>query len=101
MVKLGAMLKQFNNYHLQQSDDENRKLLTDMKSLCASIIPEHKRLWMSRNKQGGFEESVASFERLQTQIDTNLAMLDKNGILRWLSRTQEKIMTAATVLYLK
>ncbi len=101
MVKLGAMLKQFNNYHLQQSDDENRKLLTDMKSLCASIIPEHKRLWMSRNKQGRFEESVASFERLQTQIDTNLAMLDKNGISRWLSRTQEKIMSAATVLYLK
>jgi hexosaminidase len=43
MIQLGAKLKQYNNYHLQQSDEVNRTLLLEMKSLCAKIISEHQR----------------------------------------------------------
>jgi len=101
MVRLGAKLKQFNNYHLQQTETENRTLLFDMKALCQIILTEHERLWMSRNKHGGFDTSIERFKKLETQIDGNLALADKNPISRWLSRCLEKIESAAGVLYLK
>lgn len=100
MIKLGALLKQFNNYHLQQADSVNRMLLTEMKDLCSNILSEHDRLWLARNKKGGLIQSMESIKSLQPQIDNQLALLDKNGITRWLNRTKEKLITAAAVLYL-
>ena len=101
MIRLGAKLKQYNNYHLQQSDAENRQLLTEMNSLCKVIVPEHERLWMSRNKRSGYNQSIDSFKKLQIQIEENLALLDKNILVKWGNRTKEKIITAAGVLFLK
>lgn len=101
MVKLGAKLKQFNNYHLQQSDEENKQILLDMKSLCTTILPEHERLWMIRNKRSGYEQSTELIKNLQVQIDKNLELLDKNAISRWYLGNVEKIKTAIAVLYLK
>jgi len=101
MIRLGAKLKQFNNYHLQQTETENRTLLSDMKALCQIILTEHERLWMVRNKRGGFDTSIERFKKLERQIDGNLALADKNPISRWLSRCFEKIESAAGVLYLK
>ena len=101
MIKLGADLKEYNNYHLQRSDSENKNLLTEMKTLCQTILNEHKRLWMSRNKPGGYETSTDSFIKLQGQVDENLALLNQNGLVRGLNRTKEKLITAAAVLFLK
>lgn len=101
MIKLGAMLKQFNNYHLQQTDEENKKLLTKMESICASILSEHEYLWMSRNKQSGYEQSTETFKAMQSSISENLDLLDKNFITRSFSRTKDKIITAAAVLFLR
>ncbi len=101
MVKLGAMMKQFNNYHLSQTDEQNKQLLTDMKALCSIVIEDHQPLWMDRNKPGGYEQSTEWFTNLQAQIDENLAFIDKNAITRWLIRTKDKVITAAAVLYLK
>jgi len=101
MVRLGAKLKQFNNYHLQQTDAENKTLLSDMKLLCQTIVAEHKMLWMSRNKSGGFDTSIGLLKKLETQVDENLALLDKNPASRWVSRSLEKIKSAAGVLYLR
>jgi hexosaminidase len=100
MIKLGALLKQFNNYHLQQADSINRTLLTEMNELCTTILSEHDRLWLVRNKNGGLTQSMESIKSLQTQIDNQLALLDKNGITRWLNRTKDKLIIAAAVLYL-
>jgi hexosaminidase len=101
MVALGAKLKQFNNYHLQQTDAENKTLLSEMKILCLTILTEHKRLWLSRNKSGGYETSTEPINKLELQINDNLEMLDKNVVSRWFNRSKEKIITAAAVLYLK
>ncbi len=101
MVKLGAMLKKYNNYHLQMTDDENKVLLTSMKNLCGKIIPEHKRLWEIRNKNGGLENSTESMKAIQTSVDENLALLNKNFMMRWANRTFDKIKTSAAILYLK
>ena len=83
------------------TDDENKVLLTSMKNLCGKIIPEHKRLWEIRNKKGGLENSTESMKAIQTSVDENLALLNKNFIIRWFSNTLDKIKTAATVLYLR
>ena len=101
MVKLGAMLKQYNNYHLQQSDSENKKLLTEMKTLCPVILSEHERLWMLRNKKSGLDKSMEPIKNLQGQVNQQLELLDKNGFTRWLNRTGEKLKTALAVLYLR
>jgi hexosaminidase len=101
MIKLGAKLKQFNNYHLQQTEEENKLLLTEMKSICSAILSEHEGLWMSRNKRGGYEQSIESFKKLQSQIEENLTLINKNTVARWFYRVKEKIITAVAVLYLK
>ena len=72
-----------------------------MKALCQIILTEHERLWMSRNKRGGFEASIERFKKLEIQVNDNLVLLDKNGLSRWANRSLEKIVSAAGVLYLK
>jgi hexosaminidase len=101
MIRLGAKLKQFNNYHLQQADSVNYTLLSDMKNLCPIIISEHERLWMSRNKRSRLDGSMESIKKLQVQIDEQLELLGKNAVSRWLNRSLEKIKTAVAVLYLR
>jgi hypothetical protein len=101
MIRLGAELRQFNNYHLQQTDAENKTLLTEMKTLCTTIQKEHERLWMIRNKYSGLETTLQTFKNLETQIDDNLKLLEKNMVIRWANRVLEKIKTAAGVLYLR
>jgi len=101
MIQLGAKLNQFNNYHLQQTDAENKTLLTEMEALCNTIIIEHQRLWMIRNKSGGLQTSLLNIKNFEIQIDDNIELLNKNWIARWGNRTIEKMKTAVGVLYLK
>lgn len=101
MIKLGAELKQFNNYHLQQTDAENKIILTDMKTLCKTILKEHERLWMTRNKRGGLQTTLQTFKNLEAQVDDQLKLLDKNRVARWGNGILEKIKTAAAVLYIR
>ena len=101
MVKLGAMLKQYNNYSRQQSDAENKILLTEMNTLCPLILSEHERLWMMRNKKSGLDKSMDLIKNLQGQVNQQLELLDKNALTRWLNRTVEKLKTAVTVLYMR
>ena len=100
MVKLGALLKQYNNYHLQQTNADNKTQLTEMKTLCNEILKDHDHLWLSRNKSSGLEQIKESFIKLQGQINDNLDLLDRNIIIRWLSRSLERAKSAAVVLYL-
>jgi hexosaminidase len=101
MVKLGALLKQYNNYNLQQSDSANKELLIEMKDLCQNVLSAHPGLWMERNKKGGLDKSMESIRNLQGQIDQQLELLDKNFFTRWLNRTGDKLKTAIAVLYLR
>jgi len=101
MIKLGAKLKQYNNYHLQQTNEENKILLTEMKILCETIIPEHERLWMTRNKSGRLDLSIQSLKKLNDQINNELKNSDKNALSRWFIRSGEKIKSALAVLYLR
>ena len=101
MIRLGAMLKHYNNFHLQQVVEKNRSLLNEMKSLCPKIIASHERLWMKRNKRSGLVNSNDAFVKLQLQIDDKLELLDRNAFVRWGHRIFEKLGVAAGVIYLK
>jgi hypothetical protein len=101
MIRLGAMAKQYNLYHNEQPDSVNKKQLAEMNLLCQTILEEHQRLWMIRNKKSRLEQSMDGIRKLQGEINQRLEMLDKNFISRWLNRTGEKLMAGAAVLYLR
>lgn len=101
MIKLGAKLKQYNNYRFQQTDEQNKQLLTGMNALCTIIITEHERLWMQRNKRSGLVQSTEAFVSLRTKINEDLDSMNKNFFSKWIDRTIEKLTTAAGALYLK
>ena len=100
MIRLGALIKHYNDFHLQQTDEENRSLLNEMKLLNPKIISEHERLWMKRNKKSGLVTSMDAFVKLQKQIDDKLTLQEKNGFSQWVKRIFEKMGVAAAVLYL-
>jgi hexosaminidase len=100
MVKLAIMLKHYVLHHLEQTDDENRQGLEEMKALCATSLGEHERLWMIRNKRSGYKGSIESLEKLQADVDRQLEILDSNLVSRWTGRCVEKIMSAGIALYL-
>ena len=101
MIKATTLLKHYNLYHLQQTADQNRSTLSKIKSLCAEIIPEHKRLWLMRNKQSGLNPSLESFETLQADASKQLELLTANLISKWASRSAEKLKSAGAALYLR
>ena len=101
MVKLAVLLKHFILYSHEQDDENNRSMLMDMKLLCTTIIPEHERLWMMRNKRSGYRGSIEGFEKLQADIDKQLDLLDSNVFSRWTNRTFEKIISAGVAIYVK
>lgn len=71
-----------------------------MKTLCNAILNAHYHFWLSRNKSGGMEQSKESFIKPEGQINDNLDWLNKNSVVRWLSRSIDKAKSAAVVLYL-
>jgi len=101
MIRLTAKLKQYNIYHLQQTAEQNKTLLTEMKTLCSQIIPEHKRLWLARNKSGGLEGSLQTIYALQAKIDDRLQLMDQNILIRGTKRTFEMLTAAAAALYMR
>ncbi|MDX2304691.1 MAG: family 20 glycosylhydrolase [Microscillaceae bacterium] len=100
MIRFGAKIKQYNNYHSQQNREENISLLQEMKTLSAQIIQEHERLWLLRNKPGRLDLSLAAYKKMQNQIVEKLASEQKSGIGRWFGRMLEKLSSAGAALYL-
>jgi hypothetical protein len=62
---------------------------------------ENRRLWMLRNKPGGYERSTAALNALMKQISDRIALVDKSFVARGLTRFLEKITAAGAVLYLR
>jgi hypothetical protein len=80
---------------------EEKAGLQSMKELGNKYIDENKRLWLLRNKPGGYERSTAPLNTLMQQVDDRLILLNKSVFTRGLSRFFEKIGTAGVVLYLR
>jgi hypothetical protein len=100
LIRLGAALQNYIDFRNTLNLQEEKSRLQLMKELCNQYLIENKRLWMIRNKPGGYDRSIAPLNSLNQQIDTRLLLLDKSALARGFNRFLEKIGTAGVVLYL-
>jgi hypothetical protein len=101
LIRLGAALQSYIDFRNTLNPPEEKLRLQAMKDMCDEYLAENKRLWMIRNKSGGYENSIALLKSLNQQIDTRLLLLDKSSFARGFNRFLEKIGTAGAVLYLR
>lgn len=101
LIRLGAELKQYILERNNLSVVAERDRLEKMALLCENYLTENNRLWMVRNKSGGYETSVAMLTSLRKDISTRLELLSKPGLTRLWSRFTERLATSAALIYLK
>jgi hexosaminidase len=100
LIRLGEGLKKYIDFKDTMSIDEEKSELKAMKQLGEKYLLENRKLWMLRNKSGGYELSILSLNSLMKQIDDRLLLLNKSSFSRGWNRFLEKIGTSAAVLYL-
>ncbi len=101
LLRLGINLQQYTNNHRNMTREEERAQLQTMQELGKQYLEENRRLWMLRNKPGGYERSTAALNTLMRQVNDRLIMLDKSNLVKELSRFLEKVTNAGAVLYLR
>jgi hexosaminidase len=101
LIKLGADLQRYIDFRGKMSLSEQKSILISMQDIGKKYLEENKRLWMLRNKPGGYDTSIAALNTLMGQIDDRIKLLDKSFFARRMSRFLEKIGSAGAVLYLK
>jgi hexosaminidase len=101
LIRLGVELQKYTDFRSSMNAAEERSSLTAMKQLGKRYLDENKKLWMLRNRSGGYETSVGPLNLLMQQVDKRLLLLDKSGFTRSVDRFIEKIGTAGAVYYLK
>jgi hexosaminidase len=101
LIRLGAKLQNYIDFRNTLNLQEEKSRLQSMKELGNQYLTENKRLWMIRNKPGGYDRSIALLNTLMQQIDNRLLLLDKSSFARGFNRFLEKIGSAGAVLYLR
>jgi hypothetical protein len=101
LIKLGANLQRYTDFQETMSLSDQKSALIAMRDLGMKYLEENKRLWMLRNKPGGYDTSTLALNTLMTQIEDRIKLTDKSFFLKGLNRFLEKIGTAGAVLYLK
>jgi hypothetical protein len=101
LIRLGADLQGYVQFRGSLNPQEERSQLVKMKESGKRYLEENKRLWLLRNKPGGYDRSVAALNILLSQINDQIVLNDKSPVARRLNRFLEKIGTAGAVLYLK
>jgi hexosaminidase len=101
LIRLGAGLQSYTHFRNSSDISQEKSQLKFLKELGTKYLDENRRLWMLRNKPGGYELSVAVLNSLMLQIDNRLIMLDRNFIRRSINRFLEKVGTAGVVFYLR
>jgi len=101
LLKLGSAIQNYvhNRNKLDLLDEKEQ--LVEMQVLCKQHLDENKRLWLIRNKQGGYERSVAALYKLQEQINNRILQLEKPYLVRSLSSFLDKLFTAGVILFIK
>jgi hexosaminidase len=101
LIRLGGELKQYIQKKNSMSVAAQMEHLEKMNRLCSTYLSENKRLWMFRNKPGGYDTSVASLTNLQKGIVQRMELLKKPAFTRSLNRFLEKLSSAGIAIYLK
>jgi hypothetical protein len=101
LIRLGSGLKNYiENYGAMTPANQVMQLQT-LRELGTKYLEENKRLWLARNKPGGYERSTAALNTLMDQIDQRIASLHKPPFTRWLDRLLKRAGTAGAALYIE
>jgi hexosaminidase len=101
LVRMGTELQEYINSRDTMTIGDQKAMLQGMKDLGNTYLLENKRLWMQRNKPGGYDRSIAVLNTLLAQIDERIILLGKPAAARALDGLIDKVVTAVAVLYLK
>lgn len=101
LIRLGSGLQSYICFRSKLDRDEEKLQLKTLRETGKKYLGENHRLWLLRNKPGGYDRSTALLYLLIQQIDDRLLLLDKSVFARGWNRFLEKIGTAGAVLYLK
>ena len=101
LVRLGAELKLYILNKNNMTVSARKEELGKMDRLCSLYLGENKRLWMLRNKPGGYDTSVTSLTNLRKGIAQQMELLERPAFTRGLNRFLEKISSAGIAVYMK
>ena len=101
LIKVGSGLKRYIDFRQTLTLDEEKSQLQAIRELGSRYLEENKRLWLLRNKPGGYDRSTLMLHTLLQQVDDRLILLNKSALPRGLNRFLEKIGTAGAALYLR
>jgi len=101
LIRVGSGLKRYIDFRQTLTLDEEKSQLQAIRELGSRYLEENKRLWLLRNKPGGYDRSTLMLNTLLQQVDDRLLLLDKSSLSRGLNRFLEKISTAGAALYLR
>ena len=101
LIRLGSELKLYIQKNNSMTVATRMEQLEKMDRLCSAYLGENKRLWMIRNKPGGYETSVALLTNLQKGILQQMEIQKKPAFIRDLNRFLEKLSSAGIAIYMK
>jgi hexosaminidase len=101
ILRFGTDLQYYVRMKNELGIDQQKEILKRMKVTGDSYLTENKRLWMIRNKPGGYDTSVSIINGIMKDIDRRLHILDGSSFKRSLDRFFEKITTAFAATYIK
>jgi len=100
LIRLGSGLQNYVNSRGNITIEEEKSQLALLRELGRKYLEENRRLWLLRNKPGGYSTSIASLASLLQQVDDRILLLDKPALSRGINRFLERSITAGAVLYL-
>jgi hexosaminidase len=100
LIRLGSGLKNYVENRNSLSPDEQISTLKGLRELGLKYLEENKRLWLTRNKPGGYDRSTAVLNTLMNQIDKRIELLGKPAPARFYNRLLERTGTAGAVFYI-
>jgi hexosaminidase len=101
LIRLGAGIQSFMDFRDKMSISEQKTQLKSLKVIGERYLEENKRLWLLRNKSGGYDRSTSVLNTLMNQINERIVLLDKSFLARSFNRFLEKVGTAGAVLYIR
>jgi hypothetical protein len=101
LIRLGAGLQSYMDFRGKMSISEQKTQLKSLNDIGVRYLDENKRLWLLRNKPGGYDRSTALLNTLMNQVDERILLLEKSSLARGFNRVLERAGTAGAVLYLR
>jgi hypothetical protein len=101
LLRTGAELQYYIENRSELSADERVIRLKNIRTHLNHYLDENYRLWIMRNKPGGYERSISALQKLQKQIEAEIMNYEKSSFQRNIVRLKAMIISSVSTLYLK